>query len=329
MVSYLVRRVLLGMVTLLVITALVYALIRFMPGTPLTVDLAESDPNKQMSPQDLKLATEAYGLDKPWYIAYWQWLGKLAQFDLGRSFRYRTSVTTLIGERIGWTLLLSVPAFVITYVLSVPLGLYATRRSGRFDERFISVLLYMLYSLPTYVAALWLLNLFYLRLNGTPFELTPGMYSDGFAEFSPAGKVLDIGKHLILPLICYSYGSLAYDTRFIKANMEEAIRQDYIRTARAKGLDDTTILWRHAFRNTLIPFVTVIGLTLPSLIGGAIILEQIFSWNGIGRLYYDALTFRDYPVIMGLTFIFSATTLAGQLFADFLYALVDPRVTYN
>src|SRR6185369_13623953 len=117
-------------------------------------------------------------------------------------------------------------------------------------------------------------------------------------------KVADIGWHLLLPLICFTYANLAYDTRFIKANMEEAIRQDYVRTARAKGLDDWTILYKHAFRNTLIPFVTIIGLTLPSLISGAIILEQIFSWPGIGRLYYDALNVRDYPVIMGLTLIF-------------------------
>jgi peptide/nickel transport system permease protein len=187
----------------------------------------------------------------------------------------------------------------------------------------------MLYSLPSYVAALQLLLIFYVQLKGTPYQLRPGMVSDNYAELSPGGKVADIGAHLILPLICFTYASLAYDSRFIKANMEEAIRQDYIRTARAKGVGPVRVLVWHAFRNTLIPFVTLLGLTLPSLLSGAIILEQIFVWPGMGQLYFEAITFRDYPVIMGLTLMFSVLTLAGQLLADILYALVDPRITYK
>ena len=235
----------------------------------------------------------------------------------------------LIRRHIGPTLLLSVSSFVITYVLSIPLGLYMTRNGGRLSERTLSVLFYMLYSLPVYVAAIWLLYYFYLRLQGTIWQLPPGMVSDNHAEMSPIGKILDIGKHLILPLLCYSYGVLAFDTRFIKSNMEEVIRQDYIRTARAKGLDDGTILWKHAFRNTLIPFVTLIGLTLPGLISGAVILEQIFNWPGIGSLFFEAVSFRDYTLIMGLALMFSAATLLGNLLADILYALVDPRITYK
>lgn len=327
--SYLLRRSLLAVFTLLVITFLVYGLIRNMPGNPLAIEMAEGDPSKQMSKADFELAKQAYGLDKPWHEAYVYWLGNLARFDLGKSFRYRKPVTELISERLGPTLLLSIPSFFITYLLAIPLGLFATRRSGKLDERLVSLVFYALYSLPSYVLALWLLYYFYLRLAGTPFQLSPGMTSDHYAELSSAGKLADLLRHMLLPLFCYSYGSLAYDTRFIKANMEEAIRQDYVRTARAKGLDDRTILYKHAFRNTLIPFVTLIGLTLPSLIGGAILLEQIFSWPGVGRLYYDALNVRDYPVIMGLTFMFAVVTLAAQLLADFLYALVDPRVTYN
>lgn len=327
--SYLLRRSLLAVFTLLVITFLVYGLIRNMPGNPLAIEMAEGDPSKQMSKADFELAKQAYGLDKPWHEAYVYWLGNLSRFDLGKSFRYRSPVTELIYERLGPTLLLSVPSFLITYLLAIPLGLFATRRSGKLDERLVSLVFYALYSLPSYVLALWLLYFFYQRLAGTPFQLSPGMTSDDYADLSGPGKLADLLRHMILPLFCYSYASLAYDTRFIKANMEEAIRQDYVRTARAKGLDDRTILYKHAFRNTLIPFVTLIGLTLPSLIGGAILLEQIFSWPGIGRLYYDALNVRDYPVIMGLTFMFALVTLAAQLLADFLYALVDPRVTYN
>jgi peptide/nickel transport system permease protein len=141
------------------------------------------------------------------------------------------------------------------------------------------------------------------------------------------GKAWDILKHAILPITCFTYGSLAFDTRFIQANMQEVIRQDYIRTARAKGVAPWRVIWHHAFRNTLIPFVTLLGLTLPSLLSGAIILEQIFSWPGMGRLYFEAIGQRDYDTIMGLTLMFSVLTLLGQLIADILYAVVDPRVT--
>jgi peptide/nickel transport system permease protein len=191
------------------------------------------------------------------------------------------------------------------------------------------VFLYVLYSLPTYVAALQLLVIFYLRLKGTDWQLKPGMVSDDYVDLSPVGKLQDIGAHLILPLICFTYGSLAYYSRFVKANMEEAIRQDYIRTARAKGVGPIRVLVMHAFRNTLIPFVTLVGLTLPGILSGSIILEQIFSWPGMGSLFFESLTFRDYPVIMGLVLMFTLLTLFGQLLADVLYAMVDPRVTYN
>jgi len=328
MTTYVIRRLILAAFTLLVFTALMYALIRNIPGTPLTMQGAE-DPNLKINAEDLALLNRAYGLDKPWYRAYGEWLGNLMRFDLGSSFRFRKPVVGLIGERIGATLLLSVTSFVITFLVAIPIGMFVTRHSGRLVERIVSVLFYMLYSLPLYVAALWLLSWFYLRLAGTMFQLPPGMVSDNYEQLSAGGKVADLIRHLILPLVCYSYGALAYDTRFIKANMEEAIRQDYIRTARAKGADTGRILWLHAFRNTLIPFVTLIGLQLPSLISGAVILETIFSWPGIGKLLYDAITYRDYPLIMGLVFMFAVATLASQLLADILYAFVDPRITYS
>jgi peptide/nickel transport system permease protein len=190
--------------------------------------------------------------------------------------------------------------------------------------------MYMLYSLPSFVAALMLLTLFYQELRGTRWELPlQGMVSSDYASLSPLGKTIDILRHLILPLACLTYGGLAYDSRFIKANMEEALRQDYIRTARAKGAAYWRIIVVHAFRNTLIPFVTLLGLSLPSLLSGAVILEGIFGWPGMGQLFFQSVGRRDYDVIMGLTLIFTTLTLAGQLLADILYAFVDPRVTYK
>ena len=210
------------------------------------------------------------------------------------------------------------------------MGLYSAARSGKIDERISSTILYMLYSLPTFVAALWLQTFFALKMNGTIFELPLfGMTSDGFQQFTFLEKVGDLFKHLLLPVFCFTYGTLAYESRFIRANLQEVLRQDYIRTARAKGVGPFRVLVHHAFRNTLIPFVTLIGLTLPSLLSGAVILEKIFAWPGMGRLLYESFTARDYPLIMGLTLLFSVMTLVSQLLADILYAYVDPRVTYS
>jgi peptide/nickel transport system permease protein len=329
MLTYLVRRLLLGAVTLLVVTMIVYGLIRNMPGTPLTMAAENIDPSRKISEEDYKLMEKAYGLDLPWYKAYFVWLGNVLSGDLSTSFRERRPVSHVILQRLGPTLLLSGLSLLLEYLISVPIGLYSTMRSGKWDERFISVLLYVLYSLPTYVAALSLLLVFYLYLKDTPWQLKPGMVSDDYALRSAAGKVRDVASHLILPLVCFAYGGFAYFSRFVKANMEEAIRQDYIRTARAKGVGPVRVIILHAFRNTLIPFVTLLGLTLPGILSGSIILEQIFSWPGMGQLYFEAITFRDYPVIMGLTLMFTILTLFGQLLADILYAFVDPRVTYD
>jgi peptide/nickel transport system permease protein len=177
------------------------------------------------------------------------------------------------------------------------------------------------------VAALFLQILLAVKLGWLPlFGIVDSQAHDGMTTL---GKAWDVFLHAVLPVTCFTYGSLAYYSRFIKANMEEAVRQDYIRTARAKGVSPRSIIWKHAFRNTLIPLVTLIGLTLPSLLSGAIILERIFAWPGMGTLFFESIHERDYPVIMGLTLMFSLLTLLGQLLADVLYAVVDPRVTYQ
>ncbi|WP_442483865.1 ABC transporter permease [Aeoliella sp. SH292] len=333
MIHYIIRRLLLGALTLVLITFLVYALIRFMPGTPLTLNQAVADPSMQMSEADIKRLEKAYGLDKPWYLGYLDWIGKLAsfdgmrpKFDLGRSISRKQPVATLIGERIGNTLILTLSSLVLTYLLSIPLGLWMTARDQTVAVKSTSIVLYMLYSLPSFVAALYLQIIFAVKLGWLPLR---GITAVGHAEMSVFGQAWDIFLHALMPVICFTYGSLAYYSRFIKSNMQEVIRQDYIRTAKAKGLGERSILVKHAFRNTLIPLVTLIGLTLPSLLSGAILLEMIFSWPGMGTLFFESLSERDYPTIMGLTLMFSVLTLAGQLLADILYAVVDPRVTYK
>lgn len=328
MFAYLVRRLLFGLLTLFVITFLIYALIRHMPGTPLTQDQTESL-DSEISEREIKRLERIYGLDKPWYTAYFQWMGNVLRGDLGRSFRYKRAVTTVIGDRVGPTLLLSGTSLLLSYLLAVPLGLYSTAMRGQWQEKLVSVVLYMLYAIPSFVAALLLLNLFYEKMKGTPFEFTIAMKHPNHEKFSATGQILDIARNMTLPVICYTYGSLAYFSRFISSNMEEVIRQDYIRTAKAKGVGPVRIMWHHAFRNTMIPFVTMIGLTLPSLLSGSIVLEFIFNWPGMGSLFLESISKRDYPVIMGLTLMFSVLTLLGQLLADVLYAWVDPRVSYQ
>jgi peptide/nickel transport system permease protein len=327
MATYLLRRLLLGMLTLVAITFIVYGLARNMPGTPLTVQLGESDPSRKLNPEDQERMKKIYGLDRPWHEGYLRWLGNVARGDLGRSFSRKQPVTSLIGERIGPTFLISGTALLLTWLVGVPLGLYASARSGMADERATSLLLYVLYSFPTFVAALFLQIVFAVWLRGTAWELPLFGMSDLPADAGFAARAIDIARHAILPVTCQTYVSLAYDSRFIKANMEEAVRQDYIRTARAKGAGPGRVLFRHAFRNTLIPLVTLLGLSLPGLIGGSVIIEQIFTWPGMGRLFFESIRERDYPTIMGLTLMFSVLTLVGQLLADLLYCLVDPRVS--
>ncbi|QDU54294.1 ABC transporter permease [Aeoliella mucimassa] len=326
MINYLIRRLLIGAVTLVLITFLVYALIRNMPGTPLTVVQAAADPSMQLSEADMKRLERAYGLDKPWPLGYMEWAGKAMWLDLGNSLSRKEPVVRLIRQRVGATLVLTVSSLILSYLLSIPLGLWSTARSNTTAERSVSLLLYMLYSLPSFVAALYLQILFAVKLEILPLR---GIVSMDYAEMTTFGKVWDIFLHSLLPIVCFTYGSLAYYSRFIKSNMQEVIRQDYIRTAKAKGLSEWAVLVKHAFRNTMIPLVTLVGLTLPSLLGGAIILEMIFDWPGMGRLFFESLSERDYPTIMGLTLMFSVLTLVGQLLADVLYSVVDPRVTYN
>lgn len=330
MANYLIRRLLIAGLTLLLVTFVVYGLIRNIPGTAIDVVVANADPSKQIDPADIQRMKEIYGLDKPWYQAYFLWLGNLAKFDLGTSIFHRRGVVEIIGERIGPTLLLSGTSLLLSYFIAVPLGLWSTAHRNQPGERGVSMLLYMLYSLPSFVAALLLQLVFAVWLDNTWLELPlTGIVSDNYESMSFFGKVGDVMWHMILPVTCFTYGSLAYFSRFVKSNMEEVIRQDYIRTARAKGLDQRTIILRHAFPNTMIPFVTLIGLTLPGLLSGSIILETVFNWPGMGLLLYEAIGQRDHEVTMGVVLLYSVLTLGGQLLADVLYAVVDPRVTYS
>jgi len=208
----------------------------------------------------------------------------------------------------------------------VPLGIYSARRSGKLDERLLSAFLYALYSTPSYVVAVFLLFALGVELRILPVS---GMYGPDHDSLSMPGKIWDVIRHMVVPVACYTYGSLAYCARFIRSTLAEVLEQDYIRTARAKGLSESAVLWRHAFRNALIPFVTMMGLSLPALLGGSVILEKVFAWPGMGSLFFEAIGTYDYPLIMGIAMMYSVLVLVGTLLADLLYAVVDPRVSYS
>ena len=325
MANYIFRRLMLACLTLLLVTILVFGLMRAMPGSPLTLNL--EDTSRQLRKEDIEQLKEQYGLNKPWYVAYVHWLGDLATGDLGDSFLTNKDVTVVIGERIGPTLLLSLTSMLLTYVLSMPMGLYSSVRHGKYDERTLSTILYMLYSLPSFVTALLLQSYLSYRLGWFPLK---GMYDSLlFPQLSIPEKVVHVAWHCVLPVFCYTYASWAYYSRFIRANMAEALQQDYVRTARAKGVGPLRVVMRHAFRNTMIPMATLIGLSFPALLSGSVILERIFTWPGMGQLFFESILNQDYNVIMGLTLVFSIMTLLGTLLADIMYAIVDPRISYH
>ena len=346
MFQYFLKRLVLACITLFFITFIVYGLVRAMPGSPVMLEEG-FDPNRSMSEADRKEREKYFALDKPWYVGYFVWAGRLSPvvlqvqekapylrwpiirfkaMDLGMSSREKTPVSQSIWKRLGATMQLSIVSLLITYMLSIPIGLYSSVHRGQKRERILSLFLYGLYSFPSFVAALLLLLVFYQNMPFDWLKLEPGLHSDNYDSLSFFGKLGDSFKHMLLPTLCYSYGSLAYLSRFIKSNMEEVVRQDYIRTARAKGVSPKNVTLHHAFRNTLIPFVTLLGMSLPGLVGGSVILENIFRWPGIGQLFLDAITWRDHFLIMGLVLMFSTLTLLGQLLADVLYSVVDPRV---
>ena len=326
MLNFLIRRILIGSITLLLITFLVYVLIRNMPGDPASVAFNEMDASKKQDELAKQRERAYYHLDKPIPVGYMYWLQSVSRGNLGRSRPQAMPVARAIRQRVGPTLLLSITSMVIAYGVAMPFGLYASARSGKLDERGVSVVLYMLYSFPTFVAALLLQYLFYSHWKLLPLDQ---MTSPDYDSLDRWGKFVDIFKHALLPIVCYTYGGLAYYSRFIRANMAEVMQQDYIRTARAKGASPGRVLVKHGFRNTLIPMATLLGLMLPGLLSGSVVLEQIFSWNGMGKLFLDSILARDYPLIMGLTLFFSTLTLLGTLLSDILYAFVDPRVSYS
>lgn len=325
MLNYTLRRLAYLVPTLLGITFVTFLIVNLAPGDPVEL-INRGMMDSRISPESYQKMLHLYGLDQPIYVRYGTWLKRLATLDFGRSFVDQRPVLDKILERLPATLELNLASLVAALVLAIPLGLVSAFKQNSLFDKVGGTLLYMMYSLPDFWVALLLILLFGVKLKLLPFHGMESIHAD---QFGFLRYWWDRFLHMILPTVCLTYGSLAFLSRFVRGSTLEVIRQDYVRTARAKGLEERSIIYRHVFKNTLIPVVTLLGLLLPTLISGSIILESIFSWPGIGNLFFDAVRARDYPVVMGLSFVTAVLVLLSTLIADLLYAWADPRVTYD
>jgi peptide/nickel transport system permease protein len=316
------KRLALSVPLLLGISVLTFAILHLAPGGPV---LAQASLNPRISPDSVREMRQLYGLDEPVAAQYWKWLSRLARFDLGVSFKDRRPVSARVLEALPGTLLLSVLGFLIAYGVGVPLGAWSAARGGGALDHGITLLSFVAYSLPSFVLALALQSLLAASWGWLPIS---GMLSP-WSAYQPWWRQLpDLLWHLVLPVTVTAFGSWVATAQFMRNSLLEALTQDYIRTARAKGLSQAAVLRRHALPNALLPLITLLGLQLPGLIGGSFIIESLFAWPGMGRLGYEAAINYDYPVVMGVAFMGALLTVLGNLLADVGYALIDPRVRY-
>ena len=329
MTTYLIRRVLLLIPTLMGITLLTFLLIRLSPGNAALLKGGGGEGGgKAMTAEVREQMIKLYGLDKPPLIAYGDWIARSVRLDLGNSIVDHRSVAAKIGERLPLTMSLAGSALILSYLLAIPLGIAVALKRGQIVDRTISFVVFVLYSIPSFAAALFLIL---LVAGGDYLNLLPmyGANSINAPEMGPFTWLWDRILHMILPVVCLTYASLASISRYSRVSMLDALGQDFIRTARAKGLPERLVVFRHALRNALIPIITIFALELPALIGGAVIIEEIFSLPGMGQLMFQSIDTKDEPVIMGVTVLAAVVTLLSYLAADILYVVVDPRITYE
>jgi peptide/nickel transport system permease protein len=321
MLAYIFKRTLMMIPVLLGITVISFGVMKIAPGDPTSL-LTDLNPN--MNEEAVKRIRAHYGLDQPWTVQYWKWLKNMVMLDFGRSFAPdNRPVIDKILERIPITLLINVLTLLFSLTAAIPIGVMSAVRMDSWFDRGATVFVFLGFAVPSFWLALLLMILFGVKLEWLPIS---GFRSLDYADLSMAGRFLDVAKHLILPVFVSAFGGLAGMSRYMRSNMLEVIRQDYITTARAKGLDERKVIYVHALRNALLPVITILGLSVPGLIGGSVIFETIFAIPGMGQLFYQSVMMRDYPTIMGVLVIGAALTLVGNLLADIFYSMADPRI---
>ena len=283
-----------------------------------------TDLNPNMNAEAIKRIRAHYGLDQPWHIQYLKWLKNMLVLDFGTSFASdNRPVIDKIKERIPITILINVLSMIVIFSVAIPIGVMSAVKQNSLFDKGSTVFVFLGFAIPSFWLALLLMILFGVKLDWLPIS---GLRSLNYAELSLSGKFLDMARHLILPVFVSSFGGLAGMSRYMRSNMLEVVRQDYITTARAKGLEERVVIFRHALRNALLPVITLLGLSIPGLIGGGVIFETIFAIPGMGQLFYQSVMMRDYPTIMGILVIGAVLTLLGNLLADLAYSFADPRI---
>lgn len=314
---YIFRRILQAIPLLIIITIVVFALMQLAPGGP----LALYKQNPKVTGEDLARISKNLGLDKPVPIQYFNWLKRLVTGDWGTSFSSSRPVLELIKERMAATFTLMFSSFVISLLIGLPIGILSALKRYSIVDYIVTFFSFFGLSMPVFWFALMLQLLFGLKLGWLP---TAGM-KDPFIDF----ELWDRVRHLILPAAVLSLTSLASWSRFMRSSLLEVIGQDYIRTARAKGLSEGKVIRKHALKNALIPVVTIIAIAIPGLFSGAVITETVFAWPGMGRLYFDSLGRLDYPVLMGVLTVTAFLVVIFNLVADIIYGILDPRISYD
>jgi peptide/nickel transport system permease protein len=329
--QYLIRRLLLIIPTFLGITIITFMVIQLSPGNPAAMKLRMGEQGMmgdEVTREIVEQTKKLYGLDKPIWTRYGIWLKRVVTLDFGTSYKDHRPVIEKIAERLPVTIELNLISIFLVYLIAIPVGVFSAVEQGTIRDKTMTVILFILYSLPNF----WVAVLLIMFLGGGDFlDWFPiyGISSPGMEGGAFLNRLWDHLWHLVLPVFCLSYGGLAGLSRFMRAGMLEVIRQDYIRTARAKGLPEKLVIFKHAMRNSIIPIITLMGYLLPGMLGGSIIIESIFSIPGMGQLSFEAVLSRDYPVVMAIATISALLTLLGILISDLLYVWADPRITYE
>jgi peptide/nickel transport system permease protein len=325
--SYIARRLLGSIPLVLGIATIIFFVVNLAPGDPAALYFQQGVP-----PEVLEQIRRNFGLDQPIHVRYWRWMVAFFTGDFGYSYAHARPVLDIILETLGPTLILAGSTLVLIFVIGVVVGVLQSVRQHRPLDRILSVISLFFYSMPSFWLGLMLMLIFSLKAHewGWPIALPPtGMTSVDHEFMSFGEQMVDRLRHLVLPVLTLSLVMAAGIARYTRGQMLEVIRQDYIRTARAKGLPERQVVIKHALRNSLLPVITLLGLYLPLLFSGSVFVEVIFSWPGMGRVIVDSIFQRDYPLVMATSFIFALVVVLGSLIADVLYAVADPRIRYD
>jgi microcin C transport system permease protein len=335
--EYIVRRILLMIPTLIGITMICFLLTNFIPGGPVEqmvsrIRAAGSQKGMNVShsitEDEIKNIKAYYGFDKPVHIRYLKWLGNVVRLDLGTSYSYEKPVLNVIASKFPISLFFGITSFFLSYLICIPLGMKKAIKNNSAFDTISSVIIFVGYVMPGYALGIFLIT---FLAGGSFLDWFPlsGIVSDNFETLSFGGKVLDFLHHMALPLFCYMASEFAFLTLLMKNSLMEEIKKDYMRTAIVKGASFNTAVWKHAFRNSLIPLATHVSDIFTIMFAGALLIEKIFDIDGMGLLVYNSMVSRDYNVVMGIILLSSFMVLLGRLFSDILYAIVDPRIKFQ